>query len=260
MAEHETVRYHREGRIGYITLNRPHVLNAVNDRLEADLMAACREFDLDNEAWVAILHGEGRCFCAGADVKERFHGRSREERLREMTRGRSPEGYLGRTVNWKPVIAAVHGYALGAGCAFAAECDLIVASEDARFGITETLRGIPGARVWALVHFGMGSRVAAEMLLTGEAFPASELYRMGGINRLVPPGKHLEGAKELAEKVLKAPPLAVRSGVRVLRWERSKLVAEADYYVQALRLHLTEDFEESARSFVEKREPTYHGR
>lgn len=258
MATYETINYRREGRIGYLTLNRPSSFNAVNDQLEADLLAAAQEFDLDDDAWIAILHGAGQYFCAGADVKQRFH-RSREERLRKMTRGTSPEGYLGRAANWKPIIAAVHGYALGAGCSIAAESDLIVASEDAQFGITETKRGIPGARVWAKMQFCMG-KIAAEMLLTGEPYPASELYRLGFINRLVPTGKHLEGAKELAEKVLKAPPLAVRAGVRMLRWQWTKAAAEADLYDHALRLHLTEDFEESARSFVEKRQPVYRGR
>ncbi len=259
MATYETVNYRREGRIGYLTLNRPSSFNAVNDQLEADLLAAVQEFDLDDEAWIAIIHGAGQYFCAGADVKQRFYSRSREERLRKMTRGTSPEGYLGRTINWKPVIAAVHGYALGAGCSIAAECDLIVASEEAQFGITETKRGIPGARVWAKMQLCMG-KIAAEMLLTGEPYPAAELYRLGFINRLVPTGKHLEGAKELAEKVLKAPPLAVRAGVRALRWQWTKHAAEADLYDQALRLHLTEDFEESARAFVEKRQPVYRGR
>jgi len=249
MATSETVNYRCEGRIGYITLNRPSSFNAVNDQLETDLLAAIQEFDLDEEAWIAILHGAGQYFCAGADVKQRFH-RSREERLRKMTRGTSPEGYLGRTANWKPVIAAVHGYALGAGCSIAAECELIVASEEAQFGITETKRGIPGARVWAKMQLCMG-KVAAEMLLTGEPYPAADLYRLGFINRLAPPGHHLAGAQALAEKVLKAPPLAVRAGVRALRWQWTKAAAEADLYDQALRLHLSEDFEESARSFVD---------
>ncbi|GIX46681.1 MAG: enoyl-CoA hydratase [Candidatus Tectimicrobiota bacterium] len=255
-----TVTYHRDGRIGYITLNRPEALNAVNDQLEHDLVAALEAFDLDEEAWVGILHGAGRCFCAGADVKQRFHGQDRQQRQRTMARGRSPEGYLGRTINWKPVIAAVHGYALGAGISIAAECDLIVASEEAQFGITETLRGIHGGRVWAKVQFSMGSKMAAEMLLTGDRYPAAELYRLGFINRLVPTGQHLEGAKALADKILQAPPLAVRAGVRILRWQWTKLVAEADYYAQAIPLHLSEDFEESARAFVEKRQPVYRAR
>lgn len=260
MTAYETVKYRRDERIGYVTLNRSEALNAVNHQLEADLTAALEEFDLDEEAWIAILHGEGRCFCAGADVKQSFHGQTREQRQRTMSRGRNPEGYLGRTIHWKPVIAAVHGYALGSGISIAAECDLIVASEEAQFGITETVRGLPGSRVWAKVQFCMGSKMAAEMLLTGDRYPASELYRLGFVNRLVPTGTHLEEAQELAQKVLQAPPLAVRSGVRALRWQWTKLVAEADCYNQALDLHLTEDFEESARAFVEKRAPIYHGR
>ncbi len=256
---YETITYERKGKVGYITLNRPDSLNAVNDQLEEDLVAAYQEFDLDEEAWVAILHGAGRCFCAGADVKQRFHGSTREERQRRMTLGRSAEGYLGRTVNWKPVIAAVHSHCLGAGFSIALECDLIVASDDARFGITETKRGLPGGRVWAKLQTFMASKVATELLLVGDPIPAAELHRLGLINRLVPPGQHLGAAEELAEKLLEAPPLAVRSGVRVSRWPWVRMVAEADYYLQPLRLHLSEDFEESSRAFVEKRKPVYRG-
>lgn len=256
----ETVSYERKGKIAYITFNRPQALNAVNDQLEEDLVAAYRGFDEDEEAWVAILHGAGRCFCAGADVKQRFAGSSREHRAQRMTLGRSAEGFLGRTANWKPVIAAVHSHCLGAGFSIALECDLITASEDARFAITETTRGLPGGRVWAKLQCFMASKVATEMLLTGEALPASELYRLGLINRLTPAGQHLSAAEELAQKVLKAPPLSVRSGVRVSRWPWTRMVAEADMYVQPLRLQLSQDFEESSRSFVEKREPVYRGR
>ena len=256
---YETMTYERKERIAYIAFNRPNALNAVNDQVEEDLVAAYQEFDLDDEAWVAILHGNGRCFCAGADVKQRFHGSSREERLRRMTLGRSPEGYLGRTVNFKPVIAAVHSHCLGAGFSIALECDLIVASEDARFGITETKRGLPGGRVWAKLQCFMASKVATELLLVGEPMPAAELHRLGLINRLVPVGQHLAAAEELAAKLVEAPPLAVRSGVRVSRWPWARMVAEADYYLQPLRLHLSEDFEESSRAFVEKRKPVYRG-
>ncbi|MFQ5878864.1 MAG: enoyl-CoA hydratase/isomerase family protein [Dehalococcoidia bacterium] len=255
-----TVNYERRGKIAYITLNRPESLNAVNDQLEGDLIAAFQEFDADAEAWVAILHGAGRCFSAGADVKQRFLGGNQEERLRRTELGRSPEGYLGRAVNWKPVIAAVHSYCLGSGISIALECDLIVATQDAHFALTETKRGLPGGRVWAKLQFFMPSKVASELLLTGEPMPASEFYRLGLINRLVPEGQHLQAAEELAQKILQAPPLAVRSGVRVSRWPWVRLVAEADMYIQPLRLHTTDDFQESARAFVEKREPLYRGR
>ena len=256
---YETVDYRREGRIAYITLNRPQSLNAVNDQLEDDLKGALHDYDLDEEAWVAILYGTGRCFCAGADVKQRFANMAPGERDRRST-GRSPEGYLGRCVNWKPVIAAVHSYVLGAGISIALECDLIAASEDAQFGITETKRGLPAGGVWAKAQNFMPSKVTTELLLTGEPMPASELYRLGLINRLVPPGQHLQAAEELAENVLKAPPLAVRAGVRLSRWNWVRKAAETDLYLQPLQLHLTEDFKESSRAFVEKRQPAYRGR
>jgi enoyl-CoA hydratase/carnithine racemase len=259
MSEYETMVYQREGRVGYITFNRPQALNAVNDQFEHDLQDALLEFDIDEEAWVGIIHGAGRCFCAGADIKQRFVSMTPQQQARR-TRGNSPEGYLGRSINWKPVIAAVHGYALGAGMAIAAECDLIVASEDTQFGITETRRGLPGGRVWAKVSAFMPSKVATEMLITGEPISAAELYRLGLINRLTPAGHHLEVAQELAEKVLKAPPLASRAGVRLTRRTWVPAAADADMYIQPLKLHLTEDFQEASRSFVEKRPPRYQAR
>ena len=259
MSDYETMTYHREGRVGYLMFNRPQSLNAVNDQFEQDLQDALLEFDIDEEAWVCIIHGAGRCFCAGADIKQRFVSMTPQQRARRA-RGNSPESYLGRSINWKPVIAAVHGYALGAGLAIAAECDLIVASEDAQFGITETRRGLPGGRVWAKVSAFMPSKVATEMLITGEPVAAAELYRLGLINRLAPPGNHLEAAQELAEKVLKAPPLASRAGVRLTRRTWVQPSADADMYIQPLKLHLSEDFQEASRSFVEKRPPEYLAR
>ncbi|MSQ05787.1 MAG: enoyl-CoA hydratase/isomerase family protein [Dehalococcoidia bacterium] len=259
MKEYETMIYQREGRIGYIKLNRPQALNAVNNQFEDDLHNALLEFDIDEEAWVAILHGAGRSFCAGADVKARFVNMTPQESARR-DRGNNPESYLGRSINWKPVIAAVHGYALGAGMAIAAECDLVVASEDAQFGITETKRGVGGGRVWAKVNAYMPSKIATEMLITGEPMPAAELYRLGFINRLAPPGQHLQAAQELAQKVLKAPPLSVRAGVRLSRKLWVQPSADADAYLLTLKLHHTEDFKEASRSFVEKRPPVYQAR
>ena len=206
MIEYETMTYERKGRIAYIMFNRPQVLNAVNSQFEQDLHEALLEFDTDDDAWVGIIHGAGRAFCAGADIKQRFVAMTPQESARRE-RGPNPEGYLGRTINWKPVIAAVHGYALGAGIVIAAESDMIVASEDARFGITETRRGLAGGRIWAKVNAFMPSKIASEMVITGEPVEAAELYRLGLINRLVPNGFHLSAAEALAEKVLKAPSL-----------------------------------------------------
>ena len=259
MAEYETMVYQRKEKTGYIMFNRPQVLNAVNDQFERDLHDALLEFDTDDDAWVAIVHGAGRSFCAGADIKQRFASMTPQQRA-ARERGNNPESYLGRSVNWKPVIGAVHGYALGAGMAIAAECDLIVASEETQFGITETRRGLPGGRVWAKLNAFMPSKVVSEMVITGEPLGAPELYRLGLINRLVPTGHHLEAAEELAKKVLKAPPLASRAGVRLTRRQWVQPASDADMYIQSLKLHLTEDFKESSRSFVEKRQPEYRAR
>ncbi len=259
MTEYETMVYHRKDKTGYIRFNRPQVLNAVNDQFEQDFRDALLEFDTDDDAWVAIVHGEGRSFCAGVDVKQRLASMTPQQRA-ARARGNNPESYLGRSINWKPVIAAVHGYALGAGMAIAAECDLIVASEEAQFGITETRRGLPGGRVWAKLNAFMPSKVVSEMVITGEPVTAPELYRLGLINRLVPTGQHLKAAEELAAKVLKAPPLASRAGVRLTRRQWVQPAADADMYIQSLKLHLTEDFKESSQAFVDKRKPQYQAR
>ena len=255
----KAVTYRREGRIGYVTLNRPRVLNAVNKDLERDLAEALHTFDMDDEAWVAVMHGAGRAFCSGADVKERFHSPDARQRDADWGKGMNPEGFLGRCINWKPVIGAVHGYCLGYGLVIAVECDLIVAEEGAEFGLTETLRGFPGGPAWAKVQNFMPSKMTTEMLLTGQPQTSETLFRHGLINRVTPKGEHVAGALELAEQMLKAPPLAVRAGVRVTRWPWVSAAAEADYYQAALRLHNTADFEESARAFVEKRDPHYTG-
>lgn len=259
MIEYETMTYERKGRIAYIMFNRPQVLNAVNSQFEQDLHEALLEFDTDEDAWVGIIHGAGRAFCAGADIKQRFVAMTSQESARRE-RGPNPEGYLGRTINWKPVIAAVHGYALGAGIVIAAESDMIVASEDARFGISETRRGLAGGRIWAKVNAFMPSKIASEMVITGEPVEAAELYRLGLINRLVPNGFHLSAAEALAEKVLKAPPLATRVGVKLTRRQWVQTGAEADMQTLPLKLHMSEDFKEASQAFVEKRAPEYKAR
>ncbi len=256
---YDTVNYERKGKIAYITLNRPQALNAFNDQLFKDLEAAFTEFDVDEEGWVCIVHGAGRCFSAGGDTKGQFFNQSREEKATTNI-GHPYESFLLSATNWKPVIAAVHSHCLGTGFDLALQSDLIVASDDAKFGITEIKRGIPGGPASALLRWFVPSKVANEMVLTGDSMAAAELYRLGLINRLTPVGNHMQAAEELAQKILKAAPLAVRAEVRV---NRSPLVGkrmEALIYSRSLHLNLTEDFEESARAFAEKRPPVFRGR
>ena len=277
MTNYETMSYTRNKKIGYITFNRPKSLNAVNFQFEQDFHEALLEFDLDDGAWVVIISGIGRCFCAGADIKQKFAEMTPAQKA-NRTKGANPESYLGRTVNWKPTISAVHGYALGAGLLIAAESDLVVASTDAKFGITETKRGLPGGHVWAKMNAFMPSKVITEMLITGEPIQAQRLYDLGFINRLVNSDEILSSgigseasnkqildlvlseAESIANLIVATPPLAARSGVRLSRNQWIIPAINADFYLQPLRLHDTEDFKEATQSFVEKRPPNYQAK
>jgi len=258
-SDENLVLYECADRVATISLNRPEKLNAVSDEVVAQLAEALRRFDLDPEAEIAILTGKGRAFSSGADVHQR-QLRSRDE----FEKLGGPQGWgtnsadlFTRSVNWKPVIAAVHGYVLGLGLALGLtlECDLIVAEAGTRFQLTETSRGLGASRYWALFHYRNAAAFGDEIALTGRFFTAEEGLAAGIFNRVAPAGQHLEIARELALQVAKNPPLSVRSTVRTRRWYMERLVKEATFIAQPLRLYLTEDFQEAARAFTEKRPP-----
>jgi enoyl-CoA hydratase/carnithine racemase len=247
---YEAVEYRREGRICYITLNRPHVLNAANFQLLNDLRDALQEFDRDEDAWVAILSGAGRAFCAGFDVKEVF---ASHEPGTDFFPGEAVS--FTRTDNWKPVIAAVHGYAMGYGMILANECDLIVAAEDAQFALSEPKRGsFAGPSVHRLIYW-MPSKVATEMILTGDPIDAHTAHRLGLVNRVVPNDELIDAARALAEQLLAAAPLSVREGVRVTRLGAEKALEQLEEWVHYRRVDHTEDFKEATQAFLEKRAP-----
>jgi enoyl-CoA hydratase/carnithine racemase len=251
------VHYACAGRIATLTLNRPEKLNAFNDDLVRDLADGLRRFDLDPEAEIAIICGAGRAFSSGADVHQR-QLRRREEFLQHG----GPQGWgansadlLTRSVNWKPVIAAPHGYAMGLALGIVLECDLIVAEAGTRFQITETSRGLGGSRYWALLNFRGAAALAAEIALTGRFFTAEEALAAGVISRVAPAGRHLDMARELAAEVIENPPLSVRATVRTRRWYMDQIGREVAMQTAPLKLYLTEDFHEAARAFAEKRKP-----
>ena len=251
------VEYERKGNIVTLTLNRPEKLNAFSDELVAALMEALRRFDADNEAHLAIITGKGRAFSSGADVHQR-QLRSREEFLKlggPQGRGTHSADLLTKAVNWKPVIAAVHGYVLGLSVGIVLECDLIVAEEGTQFQITETSRGLGAGKYWALMHYRGGGAFTMEAALTGRFFTAEEAFRANLINRVAPKGKYLEVALDLAEQVLKNPPLSVRSTVRMRRHYMDQLSREVMFMGAPERLYLSDDFQEAARAFAEKRKP-----
>src|SRR5579862_8063306 len=192
MADAENfVEYSCADRIATITLNRPDKLNAVSDEVVRQLDEALHRFDLDPEADVAILNGRGRAFSTGADVRQR-QLRSREEFERyggAQAPDASSHDLLLRAVNWKPVMAAVHGYVLGLALGLMLECDLIVAEQGTKFQVTETPRGLSGAKYWAMLNFRGGGAFATDVSLTGRFFTAEEAKAGGIIERVAPTGE-----------------------------------------------------------------------
>jgi enoyl-CoA hydratase/carnithine racemase len=261
---YETILYETKERMAYITLNRPRLLNAYNDTMGDELLQAHRDFDQDDALHVLIISGAGRAFCSGADVKQRqLRPMDEMRRLGGPAGGIRPAGGLlglGQTVNWKPVIAAVHGYALGVGFGLAMAADLIVAAAGSKFQIREVQRGIAGAQHWATTWFWGGGRLATEIALTGRYFSAEEAQQLGIVNRVVPQDQLQAEAERLAQDILSNPPLSVRANVRVSRWFARRMEEEATYYTGGLKLHLTEDFRESAQAFMEKRPANFTGR
>jgi len=253
--EANTVLYDSAERIATITLNRPIKLNAFDDEQVRRLGAALRRFDTDPDADVAVLCGRGRAFSSGADVHQR-QLRTREEFERlggPQAHDANAADLLTRAVNWKPVIAAVHGYVMGLALGLVLECDLIVAEQATKFQVTETGRGLGGARHWGLLQFRGAAALGTEVALTGRFFTAEEALAAGIINRVAPEGKYLDVAMGLAHEIVRIPPLSVRATVRTRRWYMDQLSREIMTQTQPLKLYLTEDFQEAARAFAEKR-------
>jgi len=253
----DLVHYQVQDKVAIISLNRPRKLNAFSDELVYALGEALNRFDTDDGANVAIIHGNGRAFSSGADVHQR-QLRSREEFLKlggPQGRGSNSGDLFIKSVNWKPIITAPHGYVLGLAFGIILESDLIVAEEGTRIQLTETSRGLGGSKYWRLMQYRGGSTLSTEIALTGRFFTAEEGHNAGIIDRVAPKGKHLEAALELAQQINNNPPLSVRATVRTRRLEMERIGREAQSQLNALKLFLTEDFFEAAKAFTEKRKP-----
>ncbi len=251
------INYTPEGRVVWIEINRPDKRNAVSRAVTAALTEAFARFDDDDAADVAILCGAGAAFSSGADV-----GESQMASRAELEKSRDPLGLahpfaelLHRCRNWKPVIAAVHGYALGMSLGLMLDCDLSVCEDDARLQVTETPRGLGGYRHWALMKARGAGMFADEVCLTGRPFSGAEAHAAGLVTSLAAKGKARETALALAQGIAANPPLSVCETVRVRRWHMHKTTREIAFQTENTRLHLTEDFEEAVRAFAEKRAP-----
>lgn len=243
------VEYEVVGGVARIHLNRPRRLNAVVPELVEGLNAAL-DRALEEEVGAAVLAGRGRAFCSGADLKRREPPVSEAELRRRMQRVQDVTRRVRRVPF--PVISAVHGYALGAGCEFALACDLVVAARDAVFGFPEVGvgRGVTGG-ISHLLPLAVGPARAKELVLLGERFGAERAAELGLVNRVVESGKHEAAALELARRLSGLPRGAVaRAKYALDRGAQSGIETafevEVDYAVAA---RLSEESERAAEEF-----------
>jgi enoyl-CoA hydratase len=244
-----------DGGIAVITINRPEARNAVDGEVARGIAAAVDEFDDAGDVRVIILTGAGGTFSAGMDLKGFLRGDS------PVVAGRGFGGITQRPPA-KPMIAAVEGYALAGGFELALSCDLIVASETAKFGLPEVRRGLAAAAGGLLrLPRRLPYHLAMEIVLTGEHFPADRLHQAGLVSRLVGAGQALAGARELAAQVALGAPLALAASKRVIvesaDWHTSEAFARQGEVLGSV--FTSADAREGAAAFAEKRAPVWRG-
>lgn len=254
------VIYEKKGRVAQITLDRPDRLNAVDPGMARRLTEIWADFRDDDDLWVGVLSGNGRSFCAGADISRMKPGGRWTLAKNSLLFGETKIG-PGNYGIWKPLIAAVHGHVLGAGFYLAAECDLRVASEDAVFGLPEPRVGIPTLFAPFLRRF-LTDGQALEFLLLGDRIDARRAFELGLVNRVVPRDRLIDTAGELARRLCENSPLALRSMKEV--YHRSRGLDQAG--ALALMDHVftpvmnSGDAVEGRKAFLEKRAPQWMGR
>lgn len=253
-----TILTETRGRVGLITLNRPEAMNAFNFTMTRELMDALEAFDNDDTVGAMVITGNQKAFAAGADIKQMA-----DKTMQEMRESDSV-GQFGRirTIR-KPVIAAVSGWALGGGCEVAMSCDMIIASETAKFGQPEiTIGVIPGAGGTQRLTRAVGKAIAMEMILNNRTLSAAEALQFGLINRIVPVEAYLDEALKLAEEVASRAPIAIRSAKKMVNQAYERFLGDAlsDEKDEFYNLFTTEDQKEGMRAFAEKRKPQWKGK
>jgi enoyl-CoA hydratase len=241
--------------VAVIVLNRPEARNAIDREMALGVANAIARVEMDSDIRVAVVTGAGNTFCAGMDLKAFLRGEAVKlpgTGLAGMTQAKLS----------KPFIAAVEGFALAGGFEIALACDLIVASEEAKFGLSEVKRGLV-ANAGGLVRLPrqLPIKIASELVLTGEMFPASRLAAHGMVNRLVPASEALSAAVEIAETIAANGPLAVSVSRRVLNeslgWPPDELFERQNEIT--MPVFKSADAREGAAAFAEKRAPVWRG-
>ncbi|MFH2811716.1 2,3-dehydroadipyl-CoA hydratase PaaF [Enterobacter ludwigii] len=248
----------RHGRVLQLTLNRPAARNALNNALLEQIADALDAAAADRDVSVCVIYGNARCFAAGADLNEMA-----EKDLPATLNDIRPQLWARINAFNKPLIAAVNGFALGAGCELTLLCDVVIAGDNARFGLPEITLGImPGAGGTQRLIRSVGKSLASKMVLTGESITAQQAQRAGLVSDVFPASLTLEYALKQAALMARHSPLALQAAKQALRQSQevslqAGLVQERQLFTL---LSATEDRREGIDAFLQKRTPDFKGR
>jgi len=260
MANMDCVGYELDGHIATITYNRPEALNAINGAMRRDLNDAFGQFRDDEDAWIAIVTGEGKAFCVGADLRDGQHsaGEFPGTFWEKPTQNSFESGWE----IFKPVIAAVNGHCLGYGLTLVTWCDFVIASERATFGYPEVLLGVPTIVGAIRLPVKIGWQSAMELLLTGERIDAARAKELGIAGWVVPHEDLMSEAHALADRLLAGAPLAQRVIKEVATRSQHLPALEAIRFGETMRkvATATDDAVEGMKAAAERRTPEWRGR
>jgi len=256
--------YRKEERIAYVTINRPEVMNSLHPPAHEELWDIWCDFRDDSELWVAILTGAGeKAFSAGNDLKFTAELMAKGPYVPQLL----PPGGFGGITNrfdcWKPIIAAVNGYALGGGFEIVLACDIVIAAEHARFGLPEPRVGLVAiAGGVQRLPRQIPRKIAMGMILTGRHITAQEAYRLGLVNEVVPQAELMAAARRWADEILECSPLAVRASKQqvLMGLELPLEAAINNQYYAFQQMMVSRDIIEGPRAFAEKRKPLWKGK
>jgi enoyl-CoA hydratase len=255
---YEQILVFTEGAVGRIQINRPQALNALNSKLMTEMVDALRKFEADPAIRCILIHGDERAFAAGADIKEMADQGAIDMYQRDFI-ALWDEVYRIK----KPIVAAVSGFCLGGGCELAMICDIIVASETARFGQPEINIGVmPGAGGTQRLTRAVGKAVAMDMVLTGRMLTAQEAKQFGLVSRVVPPEAWLTEALKVAREIASKSPVALQMAKEAVL-STFELPLSGGLQLERRLFYMlfaSEDQKEGMTAFVEKRKPEFKGR